>query len=87
MGNELIPYHKLKERWNVNDIILGNKWDKGREKNIISTKNINIMGVHNIYENFSNEKIKYNLDNNFFYHILNFKEKYREELMTQYIFL
>ena len=84
MGKSLISYENFDKEFNLNNIIEGNYWDKGREKNLIKLKNINVMGVHQYYDKF-NDVETYRMDVCQFYHILNFSEKYREELMTQYI--
>jgi hypothetical protein len=84
MSDKLIKYQDFDKLFDLNNIIEGNFWDTGREKNLIKLENINIMGVHKSFTKFSNLKIidKYISQ---FYHIINFEEKYREELMTQYI--
>ena len=84
MGDKLIKYQDFDQLFDLNNIIEGNFWDTGREKNLIKLENINIMGIHKVFTKFSNLKIidKYISQ---FYHIINFEEKYREELMTQYI--
>lgn len=84
MSNELIKYEDFDKVFDLSNIIEGNYWDSGREKNLIKLKNINVMGVHKYFKNFSNEKIIEKVIDEF-YHILNFKEKYREELMTKFI--
>ena len=86
MGNELIKYKDFDIKFDLNNIIKGNYWDKAREKNIINAKNINVMGVHGIFHKY-NDKNK-NINEKViseFYHIINFEEKYRENLMTEYI--
>ena len=83
MGNELIRYRNFYFEFDENKIIKGNYWDKFREKNLIKINNINLMGVHNIVDEYSkNQKKKYI---SYFYHFINFYEKNRLELMTQYI--
>ena len=84
MGNNLIKFEDFDKEFDFSKIIKGNYWDKGREKNLIKLKNINVMGVHYPFKKFSNESIIEKVICEF-YHIINFKEKYREELMTQYI--
>lgn len=42
------------------------------------------MGVHSCFKNFSNQNINERIIGQL-YHIINFKEKNREELMTEYI--
>ena len=85
MGNDKIKYSEFKEKYNEAEIKLGNFWEKFREKNLIKCKKFYIFGIHEYIE-------KYTLDDNinlynsgYFYHFLNFCEKYRPELMTQYI--
>ena len=85
MGNELISYEDFDSKFNLNNIIKGNYWDNMREKNLIKLKNINVMGVHKYFPKFNN--INQNINQKVigeFYHIINFKEKYRELLMTTY---
>jgi len=84
MGNELIKYKDFDEKFNLANIIEGNYWDKYREKNLIKCKNINVMGVHTYFKNFSQKEIKDKVVDQF-YHIINFEEKHRNILMTQYI--
>tara|TARA_Y200000002_G_scaffold377910_1_gene384301 strand:+ start:367 stop:1935 length:1569 start_codon:yes stop_codon:yes gene_type:complete len=84
MGEELIKYRNFYFEYNDKNIIKGNFWDKFREKNLIKLENINLMGVHNVVYDYS--KIKLNkLYISYFYHFINFYEKNRLELMTQYI--
>ena len=85
MTNEKIKYEEFQKKYNENDIILGNYWDKFREKNLIKCKNINVMGVHNYVEKFNQDDNIKLWDNGIFYHYINFEEKYRPELMHQYI--
>jgi hypothetical protein len=84
MGEELISYEDFDNKFDLNNIIKGNYWDSMREKNLIKLDKINVMGVHKYFPNFNsnlaNEKVIGE-----FYHIINFKEKHREILMTQYI--
>ena len=91
MGSELIKYCDFYEKFDLDKIILGNYWDNGREKNLIKSRNINVMGVHKYFQKFNEDK---NNDKdkdikiatlNKFYHIINFEEKNREIYMTQYI--
>jgi hypothetical protein len=84
MGNNLIKYEDLYEKFDLNDIIQGNYWDTGREKNLFKIENINVMGVHNYYEEFS-PKLVMSIKVGEFYHIINFEEKERLYLMTEYI--
>jgi hypothetical protein len=81
IGDTLIKYEDFYEKFDLTKIIEGNYWDKGREKNMIKLENINIMGIHSTYDLKSFKELIVNQ----FYHIINFEEKYRENLMTQYI--
>jgi hypothetical protein len=84
MGNELIKYEEFDEKFDLSKIIKGNYWDIYREKNLVKLDNINVMGIHKYFKNFSdNETTEKVVDQ--FYHIINFEEKYREILMTEYI--
>jgi hypothetical protein len=84
MGNNLIKYKDFDEKFNLSIIIEGNYWDKYREKNLIKCKNINVMGVHGYFSKFNNCQIK-EKDISYFLHILNFYEKNRLNLMTEYV--
>jgi hypothetical protein len=84
MGNNLIKYDELYDKFDLNNIIQGNYWDAGREKNLFKIENINVMGVHNYYEEFS-PKLVMTIKVGEFYHIINFEEKERLYLMTEYI--
>jgi hypothetical protein len=84
MGNNLIKYEELYDKFDLNNIIQGNYWDIGREKNLFKIENINVMGVHNYYEEFS-PKLVMSIKIGEFYHIINFEEKERLYLMTEYI--
>ena len=84
IGNHLIKYENFYKEFDLTKIIEGNFWEEGREKNLIKLEKINVMGVHSCFKNFSNNVINEKIIGQF-YHIINFKEKYREELMTQYI--
>ena len=84
MGNELIKYKDFDEKFNLSNIIEGNYWDKYREKNLIKCENINVMGVHSYFKNFSQKEMKDKVVDQF-YHIINFEEKHRDILMTKYI--
>ena len=81
LGLDLIGYEDFNKKFDLTKIIKGNYWDKYREKNLIKLQNINILGVHKIFE----PKILSSKVISEFYHIINFEEKYREELMTEYI--
>jgi len=94
IDDELIKYSEFNEKFDLNKIILGNYWESGREKNIIKSCNINVMGIHKFFEEFNN--INVDIENkipkqiksliiNKFYHIINFEEKNREIYMTEYI--
>lgn len=84
MGEKLIKYRNFYFEYDDNKIIKGNFWDKYREKNLIKTSSINLMGVHNPVKDFSKKKLE-TLYVTYFYHFINFYEKNREELMTKYI--
>jgi len=94
IDDELIKYSEFNEKFDLKKIILGNYWESGREKNIIKSCNINVMGIHKFFEEFNNinvdsenkipKQIK-SLIINKFYHIINFEEKNREIYMTEYI--
>lgn len=86
MGNELIKYNDFDEKFNLSLIIKGNYYEEGREKNLVNLKNINMMGVHRYVKKYNNENEIIQMNISQFYHIINFEEKYREHLMTQYIF-
>ena len=80
MGNELIKYEDFNNKFDLSIIIKGNYWSKYREKMLIKLHNINIMGIHKCFDiNINMKEICE------FYHIINFEEKYREELMTEWI--
>jgi hypothetical protein len=84
IGKDLIEYKNFYDNFDLSNIIEGNYWDKYREKNLIKCKNINVMGVHNYFHKFNkNEIIEKNIS--YFLHILNFYEKNRLNLMTEYI--
>jgi hypothetical protein len=84
MGDKNIKYEELYDKFDLNNIIQGNYWDIGREKNLFKIENINVMGVHNYYEEFS-PKLVMSIKVGEFYHIINFEEKERLYLMTEYI--
>jgi hypothetical protein len=84
MGEELIKYEDFHNKFDLNLIINGNYWDLGREKNLFKIENINVMGVHTYYEEFS-QNLVISKKIGEFYHILNFYEKERLYLMTEYI--
>lgn len=80
MGNELIKYKNFYDLFDLSKIIYGNYWQEKREKNLIKLEYINCMGVHFAYKN--NLNIKYISK---FCHFINFEEKNREELMTEFV--
>lgn len=84
MGNDLISYNDFDEKFDLNNIILGNYWDKMREKNLIKLNNIHVMGIHKYFTEFNENPCIEKIIGEF-YHIINFKEKNREILMTEYI--
>lgn len=84
MGIDLISYSEFDSKFDLTNIIEGNYWENKREKNLIKLESINVMGVHSCYETFS-KNIIHQMVISYFYHIVNFREKNREELMTEYI--
>ena len=84
MGEDLIKYKDFDEKFDLSIIILGNYWISQREKNLVKLENINVMGVHNYFKNFNDNNIIEKVIGQF-YHIINFEEKHREELMTEFI--
>ena len=84
MGNNLIKYRNFYFEYDEKKIIEGNFWDKFREKNLIKNKNVKLMGVHNAVTNLSDIKLN-KLYVSHFYHFINYYEKNRPELMTQYV--
>ena len=84
MGNDLIKYKDFDRVFNMNNIIEGNYWQEQREKNLVKLKNINVLGVHGFFTKFNDDYIGYKIISQF-YHIINFEEKNRENLMTEYI--
>jgi hypothetical protein len=84
MGENKLKYEDFENNYDEKKIIFGNYWDKFREKNLIKCKKVNVMGVHNYVEKFNDDKLTL-WDNGIFYHYINFEEKYRPELMHQYI--
>jgi len=85
MGEYQIKYEDFEDNYDENKIIMGNYWDKFREKNLIKCKKINVMGVHNYVEKFNKDDTINLWENGIFYHYINFEEKYRPELMHEYI--
>jgi hypothetical protein len=84
MGDKLIKYQDFDAKFDLSNIIKGNYWDMYREKNLVKLENINVMGIHTYFKNFSDKEIVEKVVDEF-YHIINFEEKYREILMTEYI--
>jgi hypothetical protein len=85
MGNDLIKYSEFDKIFDISKIIKGNYYDQYREKNIIKLDTINVMGVHKCFKNFSKNIINEIVISEF-YHIINFEEKNRNNLMTEYVF-
>lgn len=88
MGNELIKYKDFDEKFDLTQIINGNYYEQGREKNLVKLKNINMMGIHKYIKKY-NENEDENINDKVvsqFYHIINYEEKHRPQLMTEYIF-
>jgi hypothetical protein len=85
MGNDLIKYKDFDSKFNLNNIIEGNYYPEFREKNLIKSSNINVMGVHKIFNKFSQKNLKNKIISQFF-HFVNFDEKNREFLMTEYLY-
>jgi hypothetical protein len=84
MGEEIVSYNNFYDIFDISKIIYGNYWNEKREKNLIKLKNVNCMGVHSTYTN------DLNIQQNTMYiskfcHFINFKEKNREELMTEFV--
>lgn len=86
MTENKIKYNDFADVYDESKIIFGNYWDKFREKNLIKSSEINVMGVHDPVEKFQdkNESLM-KWSEGIFYHYINFEEKYRPELMHQYI--
>ena len=81
MGDQLIRYEDFDNKFDLSTIVKGHLWDKYREKNLIKLQNINIIGVHSIYDEYK----KY--DNSIeFYHIVNFVENNRVKYLTEFIY-
>ena len=59
MGNELIKYRNFYFEFDEKNIIKGNYWDKYREKNLIKTSSINLMGIHYAIQKFSKKALRY----------------------------
>ena len=85
MGNELIKYKDFDEKFDLKNIIEGNYYPEYREKLLIKLNSVNVMGVHKCFKKYNNNDLKDKIVSQF-YHIINFEEKYRENLMTEYIF-
>ena len=84
MGIQPIKYRNFYFEFDEKNIIKGNYWDKYREKNLIKTSSVNLMGIHYSIQKFSKKEL--NIKNSgYFHHFVNFFEKNRPELMTQYI--
>lgn len=84
MGNKLISFEEFDMEFDLSNVIKGNYWEEQREKNLIKVDNVNVMGVHYPFQNFS-EKVLNKKITGEFYHFINFKNKNREILMTEYI--
>ena len=84
MTSENVSYADFYSLYDPSKIILGNYWDKMREKLLIHLEYIEVMGIHEVYTNYSSKEIQHT-NSGEFYHFINFKEKSREHLMTQYI--
>ena len=85
MGFENINYKDFTNLFNLTHVIEGNYWDKYREKNFIKLEHIKVMGIHYCFEKFNNEENIKSVVISKFYHITNFIEKDRNNLMTEYI--
>lgn len=85
MNNTLLKYKEFDDNFNLKNIIEGNYYPEFREKNLVKSNNINVMGVHKVFKNFSNIQLKDKVVSQFF-HFINFEEKNREHLMTEYIY-
>ena len=84
MGDKCIKYRNFYFEYDEKNIIKGNFWDKYREKNLIKTSSVNLMGIHNPIQKFSKKDFT-TICSGYFNHFVNFVEKNRPELMTQYI--
>jgi hypothetical protein len=84
MGHENVSYHDFYSSYDASQIILGNYWDTMREKLLVRVDSIEVMGVHEVYADYSAKEIQHHHCGEF-YHFIHFKEKYREHLMTQYV--
>ena len=85
MGNELVKYKDFDYKFNLNNIIEGNYYSEYREKNLIKLNSIIVMGVHKYFKKFNKEPLNELVVSQFF-HFVNFEEKYREYLMTEYVY-
>ncbi len=85
MGDNLIKYNNFNEIFDLSMIIKGLYYDQFREKNLIKLKSVNVMGVHKAFKNFSDNPLNEKTISNF-YHIVNFEEKNRENLMNEYVY-
>jgi hypothetical protein len=83
MGHENIYYYDFYDVFDTEKIVEGNYWDKMREKLLIRTEAIYVMGVHEVYKHFSPKNL-IDIHIGKFYHFVNFKEKSRDYLMTEY---
>lgn len=85
MGDKLINFLELDEYFCIENIIQGNYYHEFREKNLIKLENINVMGVHKIFKKYSKKELNEIIVSQFF-HFVNFQEKSRLNLMTEYIY-
>jgi hypothetical protein len=85
MGNELIKYKDFDYKFNLNNIIEGNYYSEYREKNLIKLNSVIVMGVHKYFKKFNKEPLNELVVSQFF-HFVNFEEKNRDYLMTEYVY-
>jgi hypothetical protein len=81
MTDELIYYKDFYEIFDISKISKEKYIDDCREKNIVRIQNINVMGVHSVFEEFSDKKMIKKIAGKF-YHIVNFQEKNRKYLLN-----
>ncbi len=85
MGNDIIKYKDFDAKFNLNNIIQGNYYDMYREKNIIKLNSVRIMGVHKYFKKFNIKELE-EMNVSQFFHFINYEEKHREHLMTEYVY-
>lgn len=85
MGKDLIKFKNFDKYFDLKKVIEGNYYDEYREKNLIKSDKINVMGVHKVFKSFSKLELEEKIISQF-YHFINFEEKNRENLMIEYIY-